>query len=237
MGAYSIGMKRFALLLALCWSGASLAGTTANVGAVSEYLLRGIEGSHGIAVQGGLDWTGEPGVYVGTWASSLGGPGKVGDFELDLYGGWAGKLGAVAVDVGVVYYAYPDDERNPDYDYPEVYLELGVGVLALQLYYATDLYGDANEAAADLAGKDNDGIYVNAVATFPLSPTLNLGLQLGHSSGDGVEVAYGDRYADYGISLTQAFSGGVALSLGVYDQTLVADDPKPVVGVKKVFDL
>lgn len=224
--------------LALCWSGASLAGTTANLGAVSEYLLRGIEGSHGLAVQGGLDWTGESGVYAGTWASTLGGPAKVGDFELDVYAGWAGKLGRVTLDAGLVYYSYPDDERHPDYDYPEVYAELGYGVLQLQLYYAADVYGEANQAAADLAGKDNDGLYAGAIGTFPLSATLKLVAQAGRSSGDGVEVAYGDSYTDYGLSLVQKFDGGVAFTIGLYDTTLAGDGGvKAVAGLKATFDL
>ena len=234
MGAYSIGMKRLAAAL-LCWSGPALAGTTTNLGVVSEYLLRGIEGSDGIAVQGGFDWSGASGLYLGSWASELGGPGKVGDFELDLYGGWTGTLGAVTLDLGAVQYTYPEDERNPDYDYPEVYARLGIGVLALQLYYATDFYGDAIKAAADLAGKGNEGWYGNAIATFPLSKDVSLVIQGGHSSGDGVEVAYGDSYSDYGVALTQTYKGGVTVSLGLYDTTLEAgDDPKVVVGLKQI---
>ncbi len=232
-------MKRTAAALLVSWCGASSAGTTANVGAVSEYLLRGVEGSHGLAVQGGLDWTGASGVYAGTWASNLGGPGAVGDFELDVYGGWTGKLGFATLDVGIVYYAYPDDERNPDYDYPEFYLELGLSALALQLYYATDVYGEANAAAADLAGKDNDGVYASAIVTLPLAQALSLGVQVGRSSGDGVEVAYGEGYTDYGVSLARTFDGGVTLSIGLYDTTLDDgdDDPKTVAGLKKTFEL
>lgn len=217
----------------LCWSGSACAGTTANLGVVSEYLLRGIEGSDGIAAQGGLDWSGASGTYLGTWASELGGPGKVGDFELDVYGGWAFKRGAATLDLGAVYYAYPDDEKNPGYDYPEAYAKLGLGVLSLQLYYATDFYGDAIKAAAELAGKDNEGVYANAIATFPLSQDVSLVLQGGHSSGDGVELAYGDRYTDYGIAFTQTYKGDVTLTLGVYDTTLEGDEVKVVAGLKQ----
>ena len=228
-----IGLKGLAAAVLLCWSGAAVAGTTTNLGVVSEYLLRGIEGSDGIAVQGGMDWSGDSGVYLGTWASELGGPAKVGDFELDAYGGWAGQLGAMTLDLGAVYYTYPQDEMNPDYDYPEVYAKLGLGALALQAYYATDFYGDAIEAAADLAGKDNDGFYANAVVTLPLTDDVSLVAQAGHSSGDGVEVAYGDRYADYGIALTQTYEGSVTLTLGVYNTTLEGDGLKVVAGLKQ----
>jgi len=250
MGAYSIGMKRIAAALVLSWSGAALAGTTANAGIVSEYLLRGIEGSGGPAVQGGIDWAGASGVYAGTWASNMGGPAAAGAAELDLYGGWTGKLGPATLDVGAVYYYYAEDEEDLglDFDYPEVYAKLGIGWFALQVYYTTSFYGEANEVAADLAGRDTDGLYANAIGTFPLSETVTVGVQIGHSSGDGVEVAYGDSYADYGFSLTKSLEGGLAVSFGLYDTTLKAgegfgtlpggdDDPKPVVGLKKVFEL
>jgi len=226
-----------------------LAGTTANVGAVSEYLLRGIEGSGGVALQGGLDWAGVSGAYAGTWASNLGGPAAAGATELDLYSGWAGKLGPATLDLGAVYYYYAEDEEDLglDYDYPEVYAKLGIGWFALQLYYTTRFYGEANEAAADLAGRDTDGLYANAIGTFPLSQTLTLGVQVGQSSGDGVEVAYGDSYTDYSIALTKSLEGGFSFWFGVYDTTLKQgqafntlpggdDDPKPVIGVRKVFE-
>ena len=243
------GMNGVAAAL-LCWSASSFAGTTANVGAASEYLLRGIEGSGGVAVQGGIDWTGASGAYVGTWASNLGGPAAAGGTELDLYGGWSGKLGPASVDLGAVYYYYPEDEEDLglDYDYPEVYAKLGIGWFALQLYYTTRFYGEANETAADLAGRDADGLYVNAIGTFPLSATVNFAVQIGHSSGDGVEVAYGDSYADYSMALTKSLEGGLSVWFGLFDTTLKQgqgfdtlpggdDAPKPVVGMKKLFEL
>ena len=230
-----IGTKGLAAAL-LCWSGSALAGTTTNLGVVSEYLLRGIEGSDGVAVQGGWDWSGDSGLYLGNWASELGGAAKVGDWELDTYGGWAGKLGDLSLDLGAVYYSYPGDEHNPDYDYPEVYAKFGIGILALQLYYAEDFYGDAIAAAAKLAGKDNEGWYANAIATFPMSKDVSLVFQGGHSSGEGVEVAYGDTYSDYSISFTQTYKGGVTVSLGAYDTTLEAgDDPTVVIGMKQTL--
>ncbi|MGH8442937.1 MAG: TorF family putative porin [Nevskiaceae bacterium] len=243
-------MKRVALLLALSWSGASFGGTTANIGAVSEYMLRGIEGSGGTALQGGIDWTGERGGYAGTWASNTGGPAAAGATEIDFYGGWAGRIGSATLDVGAVYYFYTEDEEDLglDYDYPEVYAKAGLGGFTLQLYYATNFFGDANEAAANLAGEGNDGLYVNALGTFAISPTLNLGVQIGHSSGAGVEVAWGDSYADYSVALTKTLEGGLSFSFGLYDTTLKAgqgfgtlpsgdDEPKAVIGVKKTFDL
>jgi uncharacterized protein (TIGR02001 family) len=250
MAAYSIGMNRLATVLLLAWSGAAPGATIANAGAVSEYLLRGIEGSGGAALQGGFDWGGPLGAYAGAWGSNLGGPAAAGGTELDFYGGWAGMLGPVTVDVGAVYYCYPEDEEDLglDYDYAEVYAKLGTGSLTLQLHYTTRFYGEANQAAADLAGRDSDGLYVNAVGTFPLAGTVDVAVQVGHSSGDGVEVAYGDRYSDYSVSLIKSLKDGWSVSFGLYNTTLKAgqglgtlaggdDDPKAVIGVKRTFEL
>jgi len=244
MGAYSIGMKRLAAAVLLSWSGVAPAGMTANLGVVSEYMLRGIDGSDGAALQGGVDWAGASGVYLGTWASDIGGPAVAGTLEVDLYAGWAGTLGATTLDVGAAYYFYKGDKEDlgRDIDYPELYAELGLGWLTLQLYYTTLLYGEANEAAADLAGKDTDGLYASAIGTFALSETTKLAVQVGHSSGDGVEVAYGRSYADYSVSLTRAFEGNWSVLLGLYDATLSGavsggGDPTALVGVKKVFEL
>ncbi|MGQ0586570.1 MAG: TorF family putative porin [Gammaproteobacteria bacterium] len=241
-------MRRAAIALVLCWSGAALAGTTANVGVVSQYVARGIESSDGVALQGGLDWAGASGAYLGAWASSMGGPAAAGDVEIDAYAGWAGKLGAATLDLGAVYYRYAQsgNDTASAYDYGEVHAELAFERLSLQLYYAPKLFGDGNEVAADLVGKDSDGLYANAVLTLPLSEAVSFAAQVGHSSGDGYEVAYGDSYTDYSVSLIATLAESFSFTLGAYHTTLDGgqafgsvpaggDEVKLVVGVKKAF--
>ena len=235
-------------------SPAAMAGVTGNVGAVSEYLFRGIEQSGGAAVQGGIDYSAPAGIYLGTWASNTGGPAASGGSELDLYAGWAGKAGPVGLDFGAIYYLYNEDEEDTGlkFDYPEIYAKVAVSYFALQLYYSTSYLGDANEAFADTLGKDTDFMYVNLLGNFPLSETLTLGVQVGNSSGDGVEVAWDataeDGYTDYSVSLTKALDNGLAFSFGLYNTTLEVGDGfgtvpldddgiKAVAGLKKTFDL
>lgn len=231
---------------------------TGNVGVVSEYLFRGIEQSGGAAVQGGLDWSNASGFYIGGWASNTGGPAASGGTEVDLYGGWTGKAGELGLDFGGIYYQFNEDEEDvspglppgapTDFDYFEVYGKLSLSYFGLQVYYAPDYLGDANEFAANGVGKDTDFLYVNLLGNFPLSPTLTLGLQVGQSSGDGAEVAWGDEYLDYSVSLTKTLDNGFSYSLGAYNTSLDAgqgfgtvpfdeDGPKVVVGLKKTFDL
>jgi uncharacterized protein (TIGR02001 family) len=241
-------------------SPAAMAGVSGNAGVVSEYLFRGIEQSGGAAVQGGIDWSTGPGIYLGTWASNTGGPAASGGTEVDLYGGWAGKAGPVGLDFGAIYYLYNEDEEDLFFgpgvptalDYWEVYAKLSVSYFALQAYYTTDYLGDANAYFADSIGKDTSFMYVNLLANFPLTETLTLGLQVGNSSGEGAEVAWDataeDGYTDYSVSLTKTLDAGLAFSFGLYNTTLEAGDGfgtvpfdddgiKAVVGLKKTFDL
>lgn len=232
-------------------SPSAFAGATGNVGAFSEYLFRGLETSGGAAVQGGLDYAHESGLYAGTWASNTGGPIAAGGTELDLYGGYSFKLGGLGLDVGAIYYIFPEYEEDggpESADYPEVYLRAAFSYFAAQLYYTSDFLGDVNESAADAVDKDTDFTYLNLLASFPVSETVTLGLQYGISSGDGIEVAVGDDYSDYSVSLTKTLDAGFAFSFGLYGTTLdegeglgtvSGDDDgiKVVVGLKKSFEL
>lgn len=112
---------------------------TGNIGVYSAYVLRGITNAasygfenDGAAVQGGFDWSGDSGVYVGYWGSSLSytsdpiiptynddgvQTGTVDGclnsddcpavgFENDIYAGYAGTAGDFDYDAGLIYYYY-----------------------------------------------------------------------------------------------------------------------------------
>ena len=81
---------------------------SANVGAVSNYMWRGISQTrNGAAVQGGLDLTHSSGFYAGTWLSNV-------DFKLvpgahseqDIYGGYGFTAGDFAFDLKYTKYMY-----------------------------------------------------------------------------------------------------------------------------------
>lgn len=242
-------------------SPAAFAGASGNVGVFSEYLFRGIETSGGAAVQGGLDYAADSGIYVGTWVSNTGGPAAAGGTEIDIYGGFAFKAGGLGLDFGAIYYLYSEDEEDldpsasfgeTDADYYEIYAKATISYFALQVYYTPDYLGDFNEAFADALDKDTDALYVNLLANFPLSDTLTLGLQLGLTSGEGAEVAWSadgeDAYEDFSVSLTKALDNGFSMGLGLYSTTLEEGDgfgtvpfdddgAKAVISLKKVFEL
>jgi len=103
-------------------SGAAAAEVTANVGAASNYLWRGVSLSgESSQVYGGVDYSHAAGLYAGVWQSS---EGATASGETDVYVGFAGEAGKIAYDVGFIQYMYPQD-ATPDIDYGEVYFSVG----------------------------------------------------------------------------------------------------------------
>lgn len=127
-------LKPAALTLALAasslMSGTALAELSANIGVTSNYMWRGETQSDDLpAVSGGLDFEHASGVYVGTWASSLAG----GEYELDLYGGFAGAFGDFGYDVGVAGYFFPISGEEDFEVYGEISYSLFSAGLAFNL--------------------------------------------------------------------------------------------------------
>lgn len=226
-------------------SPAAMAGVTGNVGAVSEYLFRGVEQSNGAAVQGGVDLATDGGFYAGTWVSNIafaGTSGQATTYETDLYTGFTKKFGNVGFDVGAIYYYYRDETA---FNTLEVYAGVLLGPAAIKVYYTPEYFG-----ATDANGDDLDGIYATANAAIALNDTLSLTPQVGFSTGDGPEVFFGTdaggnpdgEYLDYSVTLTKTLDAGLSFSFAVVGTTLDTtlfpqDDEKIVVGLKKTFDL
>ena len=99
---------------------------SANVAITTDYTFRGISQSGSdAAIQGGFDWASDL-FYVGTWGSTV-------DFnddltnpitgeqisdgsstEIDFYAGFTPTVGDVSLDIGVIYYLYPDAPQGDD---------------------------------------------------------------------------------------------------------------------------
>ncbi|MGH8446192.1 MAG: TorF family putative porin [Solimonas sp.] len=204
-----------------------------NVGAYSEYMYRGVEQSSGAAIQGGLDYVHDSGLYIGTWVSNTdfaGSEGTVSD-EVDVYGGYTHSFGGVTLDAGAYFYYYRDDTSLNTIEY---YLGLTAGHFAAKAYYTSDYFGT-----------DQDGWYLTANYAFPLSDTLTLTPQVGYSMGDGprdfVVAAFDpqpdDHYLDYSLTLAKSLDNGFTFSLALVGTDLHDDDEKVVIGLKKTFDL
>ena len=104
------------LMVIASFSTAQAVDITANGGAVTQYIFRGVPQSDGkAAAQGGLDLE-AGGFYAGTWASQVDTSGRtaVGDvpatgLEYDLYAGYGIELDEFTLGIGGTGYFYTDD--------------------------------------------------------------------------------------------------------------------------------
>jgi len=152
---------------------------TANVGATSNYLFRGISQTAGKpAISGGVDYLHSSGLYAGAWASSISwvkdwlGSGST---EIDVYGGYKNTFagGDWNYDVGLIRYSYPGSGKpiptvlaNPGTT--EVYAAIGYKWLTVKYSHATsqNFVGWFGGTAYD---KDTRGsTYLEANASYDL---------------------------------------------------------------------
>jgi uncharacterized protein (TIGR02001 family) len=234
-----------AVLGAAVFSGSALAGVSVNVGAVSEYMFRGISQSGGAAVQGGIDYASDAGFYAGTWASNIGFGGGT---EQDFYAGFAKEFGAVSFDAHATYYWYPEEDEDGS-ELSTLELGVGVGFGPVSLSYA---YADENNFFLG-DGNGEDAGYLSLAASFPLiADKLSLDASVGLYDGKEIErflTAIGstdDTYVDYMLGLSATLDGGFSMSLQYIGTDIETsdpvagdfqDDPKFVVGLSKSFDL
>lgn len=150
-----------ALLMAVGVTAAQ-AQVTGNLGLASDYRFRGISQSqNGPAVQGGIDYAHESGLYIGNWNSSVSsqlytnGSG----IESDLYAGFKKNVyKGITIDVGSYNYFYPraTNGTNPTFDTNELFLGIGYGPVAVKYsqtlgsYFGTPNSNGSNYTQADL---------------------------------------------------------------------------------------
>ena len=126
---------------------------TANVGVFSQYIFRGLtQTNRKPALQGGMDYSHESGIYVGTWLTNiswlrenLSVPGFTtgqyqdgGRIEIDIYGGYKANFGKsdFTYDVGLLQYWYPGSAKPTIGPLPCTY-----GPLACPKGNTLELYG------------------------------------------------------------------------------------------------
>lgn len=174
------------------WSG--------NVAITSDYVFRGFTQTDGApTIQGGFDWASDA-FYVGTWASGV----DFGDgtsTEIDFYGGWTPTVGVFDLDIGAIYYLYPDAPDEPEQNFVEVYaggsttlgesLEVGASIA-----YSPDYYFESGQT-----------VYTQLTAGIPLGETFGLDASLGFQEFLDDDDCPDCSYIDYSIGLTTEFEG------------------------------
>ncbi len=201
-------MKKLLIALLLFGVGyATAAEFSGNVSYLTDYRFRGIsQGDRSPALQGGFDIELDGGFYLGTWASNVG-PWSAGTIELDWYGGWATDLTENSgIDIGVLYYGYPEDDADPGLDFVEFYGSYSYQDLTLGLAYSPDYFAETESY-----------FYFYGDYSLPLSENLSLDLHLGMNvfNDKDAGAAFGigevgdpkDQYLDYAIGLSTAAMG------------------------------
>lgn len=194
---------------ALVISGAAAAELSANIGATSNYVWRGVtQTDDATAVSGGLDYAHESGFYAGTWASNV-------DFdddttgEVDFYGGFSNTLDmGLGYDVGVIYYAYPG--ANDDLDFTEVYGKLNytwVVDWSAGVSYTVDKEDD---------DADTNDVYYDLGASYEVAPTWTVAGTVGYYDFDDDDAS---DYTHYLVGVTKSAGalGDFTLSVSVAD--------------------
>jgi uncharacterized protein (TIGR02001 family) len=139
----------------LLWTSlvASAGDIAGNVTMATDYRFRGISqntGHFSPAIQGGFDWSMDPGFYIGTWASNVnfdaqGGGGLGGGaIETDVYGGFKSHINDDwAYDVGILYYGYPQDGAA-HLGYTEYYGSLSAYGAQAKVNYSPNYFGGSD---------------------------------------------------------------------------------------------
>lgn len=205
---------------------------SANIGAVSNYIWRGVtQTDDGAAIQGGVDYSHSSGFYLGTWVSNVDWGTSDPNYELDLYGGYAGEVGDFGYDINTIYYAYPDasDDAN--------FWELGASgswkMVKVGLQYTLD--GEVDDGP--FTGGD---WYVYGSLNFDLPQEFAVGGTLGYY--DFTDTGSEGDYTHWLVSLSKDAGDFGTFSLN-YEQNdggkneIVAtdDDAKFWVGWSKEF--
>ncbi|NKF49389.1 hypothetical protein G3R49_02180 [Shewanella sp. WXL01] len=224
-------IQAVALSSGLLLTASASAEVTGNVGAVSEYLWRGVAQSNGAAVQGGVDYAHDSGFYLGTWASNV----DFGDgtsYELDIYAGFGGNITEdLSWDINYLYYGYPDAPGSIDFGEVTV----GFAWKGFDASYSHTIHGGDDIAADPLDSKDM--MYAQANYSHALTEKLTLGLHYGYSKGDVITSWYGtDSYSEYNVSLSTATDFG-DISFMVSKTDLDDDDARLVVGYSYGFNM
>ena len=211
----------------------SFAATTGNVGFVTDYIFRGILQAPSSAYAG-ADWSGDKGLYVGTWWADV----NQGT-ETDIYAGWTGGSDNVKFKIGYTGYRYFD---KFDGAYDELNLGLYAGIFSLDIAAGT-YDGDALFEGDPVKGGNQDYIFTSVMLAPKTGPYYKVGFWSGDykkniiaykgTSHDAyyAEIGYDYKLEEQGIDLTVAFTWAPDMI-----DNSGSGDYNIVFGIKKTFE-
>lgn len=193
----------------------------------SDYRFRGLSQTNGDpAAQATINVNHQSGFYVGTWASTIDGGSDgstpaltgYGDAEVDLYGGFTRTFSGFGVDIGLLYYLYPDgrDSVNTDFFEPYASVSYTLGPVAAKVGAA---YAWGGQAGLDFTAGNDDNIYVYGEAGLGIPTTpITLKGHVGYSKGSlGLaNLTSDDDYLDWSGTV-EAVGGPFKLGVSYVD--------------------
>lgn len=227
----TLKLKTLALSLAVAGAAsvamvpaAAQAGVSANAGVFTDYIFRGFNQASSTgspALQGGLDYESDMGVYAGIWASTM---DK--EYEYDLYAGWAGTVSDIDLGIAYTNYSYTDKVAYAPgaSAFEEINTSIGYGPVSFAMDFDVD--PDNTNYIHYALGLDASSIAEGMSLTYGVTKT---------DKNNGVKTKDAG-YLDIGYATT--LDMGVDLGVDFVMSDAGADDTSYlVVGLSKSFDL
>ena len=209
---------------------------SANISYVSQYLFRGIQQSNeNMAIQGGFDLNHTSGLYLGTWSSNVlfadsvaAGTTSSTSIETDIYGGFSKDIGKFSLDLGGIYYLYPDATSDLNYNFGELYASLSTKIRSVSLSTGVNF-------SNDFYAKSGRAVYGSASISIPVIDSLTASVAAGRQYVEK-PVAYGvdSNYYAYSVGLEYAFNDTYAAGLSFVDNSFSKDEAGYVDGWRVV---
>jgi uncharacterized protein (TIGR02001 family) len=184
-------------------SSAAFAGASANVGATTNYIFRGLEAASGRgAGSGGVDYEMANGLSVGTWASTTDATLDGTGYEIDLYGSYGGKISElVGYSVGATSYQYPGAKGAGNSTHLEE-INLGLSFGAFEAAAAIGVGSNAKDYDYFSLSTSKD---INGIT---LGGTIGKG-DFGGASGDYTHLQLSAGKGDFTLALDKASGDAV----------------------------
>lgn len=206
-------------MLASLAASSAMAGTSGSVSLTSDYVFRGVsQANQKPALQGGVEYAADSGAYLGSWGSSVSWLSDSStsaapissSLELDVYGGWRGKISdAVSFDVGALYYAYPGSFPAGFNRADTLELYAGLTVAASEHLSLGAKYSVATTDVFGYADSDGSG-YLDLSANLALSEGWSLSA---HAGKQWIRRNTAFEYTDWKLGVTRSFDNGISVGL------------------------
>jgi uncharacterized protein (TIGR02001 family) len=180
---------------------------TGNAGLFSDYRFRGFsQTGYKPAFQGGFDIVHSSGFYAGNWNSNVeSGLYNGASLEMDFYAGYKRAFGDFGIDVGALYYYYPNSGANGTTKVKngEIYVGGTWKMLSIKYYHAVTKYFSLGEPPT--MGAPGTGAAVNTRGSgyLDISAAYDLG------DGWGMQAHYGHQRVRNGRALVNTTSGPI----------------------------